>query len=140
MSVTCIYRYVCCEMNVLFNIFKIILSVFCKITIDLLYFLSSLTLLRLGWGKFTPSPKLFFITFFNLRFLCEPIFVRNIVLKSFFDTLSRFGSINHPSQAVGAIKLTFFMHNFLVLCLYIFLYYCFCITGLEISEVYLLRK
>ena len=94
----------------------------------------------MGWGKFTPSPKLFFITFFNLRFLCEPIFVRNIVLKSFFDTLSRFGSINHPSQAVGAIKLTFFMHNFLVLCLYIFLYYCFYSTNLEISEVYLLHK
>ena len=26
----------------------------------------TLTLFQLGWGKFTPPPKLFFITFFNL--------------------------------------------------------------------------
>ena len=62
------------------------------------------------------------------------------MLKLFFDNFSRFGSINHPSRAVGATKLTFFMHNFLVLCLYIFLYYCFYIANLEISEVYLLCK
>ena len=102
-----------------------------------------LTLFQLGRGKFNPPPKLFFITFFltfaiePIYFLCESIFVRNIVLKWFFDTFSRFGSINHSPRAVGAKKLTFFMHNFLVLCLYIFLYYCFYIANLEISEVYL---
>ena len=43
MSVTCIYRYVCCEMNVFFDVFvnnflKIYESGLHKVTIDLLYF------------------------------------------------------------------------------------------------------
>ena len=31
---------------------------------DLALFLISLTVFQLGWGKFTPPPKLFFTTFF----------------------------------------------------------------------------
>ena len=47
MPVTCIYRYVCCQMNVSFLMFHKSLSenpyrsVLCKITIDLLHFWDS---------------------------------------------------------------------------------------------------
>ena len=95
----------------------------------------------MGWGKFTPPPKLFFITFF-LTCAREPIFFMwtNFCVKMVFDTFSRFSSIIHPSQILKLQNWPFFMHNFLVLYLFLFLYYCFYIANLEISEVYLLWK
>ena len=104
-----------------------------------------LSLFQLGGVNLPQHLNFFFIIFFYIvlesqYFLCEPIFVKNIVLRLFFDIFSTFDSINHPSRVIGATKLTFFMHNFLVLCLCIFLYYCFYIANLEIPEVYLLCK
>ena len=64
----------------------------------------------------------------------------NFCVKMVFDTFSRFSSISHPSQILKLQNWPFFMHNFLVLYLFIFLYYCFYIANLEISEVYLLCK